>query len=108
MLNRCDIICCFKQTRLRPSIEPRHASAQKPDVKRLLSQVSQIQIRDFQFPAGGWTQTSAEFHDLLVVHIEARDRIWTFRLLRFFLETDGAAVASKFDNAITFRISDLI
>ena len=108
MLDRCNVIAGVEEARGGPGVEPGHAAAQQLYVQLFLLEIEQIQIGDLELAARRWAQGSAKIDNALVVNIQPRHRKMTFRVLRFFLETDCFAHGVEFHHAVTLRVAHLI
>src|SRR6266496_3226319 len=108
MLDCRDVITRLQKACLRASIEPSHAAAEQLHVQLFLLKIEQIQVGNFELAARRWTQCLAKVDNALVVNIKSRHRKMTFRLLRFFLETDRLAFSIEFDHAVALRVTHLV
>src|SRR5262249_55500742 len=105
---RGDVITGLEQSSGSASIEPRHAAAEQLHVQLIALKIKQIQIGDLELAARRRTQSATKIDNLIVTNIKPWHGEMALRLLRFFFETDGFTIGVEFDNAITFRVANLI
>ncbi len=108
MFDGGNVVTRFQQAGLGAGVEPGHAAAEQFHVQRFLFEVEQIEICDFKFAACRWTQAPAKIDNLLVVNIETGHGKMTFRLFRFFFETNSTSIRAELHHAVTLRITHLI
>jgi len=73
-------------------------------VKFIVLEVALINVGDLQLPARGRLERFRDLHDLVIVEIQAGDRIVGFRLCGFFLDIVGLPFASRWTTPLALRI----
>ena len=83
----------------RPSISTRNA---------LRLKIGTIDVGDLEFAARRRLDAGRDVHDVVVVEIQAGNRVVGLRLLWLFLDAERHAIAVEMHDAITLRILHVI
>ena len=93
---------------MRPRIEPRIAAPQTLNVKLPGRQIRNVDIRNLQFPACRGANRPRDVHNVCIVEVKSRHRIVGLRMLRFFLQRGCIPHLIKGNDAVPFRIRDVV
>lgn len=98
----------FQQGVVGAGIQPGKAPAQHLDIELALIQVGHVHIGDFQLAPGGGLDIAGNLDHLVVVEVEAGDRIGGFGLGGFFFNAQGAALFIEFHHAEALGVGDVV
>ena len=107
-LDRADEVGGVEHAVMRASVKPGIAAFEDLDVELTPAQVFIVHSGDLELATGGRLDVLRDVYHVVVVEIEARDRVVRFRVGGFLLDGDRLAVRVELDHAETFRVADVI
>src|SRR5690625_783962 len=107
-LNSFHEVGCLQQTVGRTGVQPGHAPAQRLDVQKAMFQVLAVQVSYLQLPTRRGPEFAGEVDRPLVIEVQAGDGKWRLGRRGFLLDADGAAAFVELDDAVAFRVPDVV
>lgn len=98
----------FEQAFVGASVQPGVASAHDLDVELALLQVQAVQVGDFVFAPGGGLEALGQVDDLVVVEVQAGDRVAGLGGLGLFFQGQDAALGIEFGNAVALGVVHVV
>mmetsp|Transcript_13933 Transcript_13933/g.26024 ORF Transcript_13933/g.26024 Transcript_13933/m.26024 type:complete len:214 (+) Transcript_13933:860-1501(+) len=89
-------------------VQPGVAAAHDLDAELAAPQVLGVHISDLQLTAGAGLDIGRDVADLLVIEIQAGDRVVALRRLGLFFDGQGALVGIELDHAIALGVGHVI
>ena len=93
-------LCGVDQRVVCSGVEPGGAAAENFHVQATLVEVEPVQVCDLEFSALGRLEVASQGDDVLVVKVEAGDRVVGLWRRGFFLEGEDLAVRGELDDAV--------
>src|SRR6266568_2734954 len=90
-LDGLNVKSSLKEGIVRPGIEPRHATAHHLHLQFAGFAMRSVQGGNLEFAARRGPERSCKIYYVVVVEIEAGDRVTGFRCSRFFFDANGVA-----------------
>ncbi|MNT55938.1 hypothetical protein D3C72_1932120 [compost metagenome] len=93
---------------MRARVQPGHAAAHDLDSQVASEHVKLVQVGDLELAAGAGLDRLGEGDHVVVVEVEARDRVVALGALRLLLEAGGLALLVEAYHAVALGVLDVV
>src|SRR5204863_3330879 len=100
LLQRLDERPRLQQCLRSPSVQPSGPASENLDGEPSLSQVSHVDLGDFELTTRGWANLLGNVYHFIIVKIQAGDSVTRFRFLWLFLDVDWPSRLVEGDDAV--------